>query len=265
MPAGRMRRYARGMCTLVAAVRCFDDVPLLVAANRDERLDRPARAPFLWPGPPRLVSPRDEVAGGSWLGLNEHGLFVGITNRAGAPPDPSRRSRGALVIDALGAPSAAALHRQLTELDPRSLNPFHLLYADATSAHLTWSDGSTRQQRTLEPGLHIVSERSPAEATDTPRAARIRARFDALAEAGAPGAADLRALLAEHDSDHPFDAVCVHADALGYGTRSSAVLRLAASGLGASGLWWAEGKPCVTELADRSELVHALAAAAPRG
>jgi uncharacterized protein with NRDE domain len=250
------------MCTLVAAVRCFAEVPLLVAANRDERLDRPARGPFLWPGPPRLVSPRDEVAGGSWLGINEHGVFVGITNRAGAPPDPARRSRGALVIDALAAASASALHERLADLDPRSLNPFHLLYADAASAHLTWSDGATRHQRTLESGLHVISERSPAEGTDTPRAARIRARWTALADSGPPEALALRALLSEHEANHPFDAVCVHADALGYGTRSSAVLRLAASGHSESELWWAEGKPCVTELVDRRDLLRDLAGAA---
>ncbi|MEJ7734617.1 MAG: hypothetical protein WKG00_36160, partial [Polyangiaceae bacterium] len=155
-----------------------------------------------------------------------------------------------------------AEHRRLAGLDPRSLNPFHLLYADATSAHLTWSDGATLHQRTLEPGLHIVSERSPADGTDTPRAARIRARWAALAAGGAPHALELGMLLAEHDADHPFDAVCVHADALGYGTRSSAVVRLAASGLAESELWWAEGKPCVTELVDRRDLLRNLAGAA---
>ena len=82
------------MCTLALAVGVSPSLPLVVAANRDELLARPAVPPFLWPrepGAPRILSPRDEVAGGTWLGLNEHALFVGITNRAGAPPDPARR------------------------------------------------------------------------------------------------------------------------------------------------------------------------------
>src|SRR4051812_6070784 len=116
------------MCTLIAAVHVFADMPLVIAANRDERTSRPARPPFLWPDErrPRLLAPRDEQAGGSWLGLNDLGLFVGITNRAGVALDPSRRSRGALVMDALRAPSAGDLHARLAALDARAYNPFHL-------------------------------------------------------------------------------------------------------------------------------------------
>src|SRR5206468_12767125 len=110
--------------------------PLVVAANRDERLDRPAAAPFLWSGSPRFIAPRDELAGGTWLGLNEHGLFVGLTNRAGAAPDPTRRSRGLLVTDALGAASAAELAARIALLDPRAHSPFLLVWADRAEAHL---------------------------------------------------------------------------------------------------------------------------------
>src|SRR6202012_5716865 len=92
--------YSGAMCTLAALVGASAEPPLVVAANRDELLARPAVPPFLWPGAPRVPAPRDEVGHGTWLGLNEHALFVGITNRAGAPPDRSRRSRGALVSDA---------------------------------------------------------------------------------------------------------------------------------------------------------------------
>src|SRR3954463_16360392 len=101
------------MCTLAAFVGPSPATPLVVAANRDEMLARPAVPPFLWPGAPRVLSPRDEVGGGTWLGLNEHALFVGVTNRAGAPPDRSLLSRGALVAESLRARSAASLHEQL--------------------------------------------------------------------------------------------------------------------------------------------------------
>jgi uncharacterized protein with NRDE domain len=241
------------MCTLVAAVRPTPAVPLLVAANRDELTARPAVPPLLWPGPPRSVAPRDEVAGGSWLGLNEHGLFVGITNRAGAPPDPARRSRGKLVIDALAAPSAAALHDTLAGLDPASFNPFHLLYADRASAHLTWSDGCSLHRLDLAPGLHVVTERSFGAADDR-RTDLIRRVWD---ERDTSPAA-LQALLSRHAED-PFAATCVHADAFGYGTRSSLILTLGERWHETRFLW-AEGRPCVTPYADQAGLVGRLAA-----
>ena len=242
------------MCTLAVAVGVSPALPLVVAANRDEMLARPAVPPFVWPGSPRVVSPRDEVAGGTWLGLNEHALFVGVTNRAGSAPNPSLRSRGTLVAESLRARSAAALHEHLAGLDPRAYNPFHLLYADRASAHLTWSDGKALHREDLGRGLHVLTERSFGAGNDL-RTPLVRRLWDDLR--GDFSTAALGALLARH-ADDPFAATCVHADVFGYGTRSSAILALGAR-------WedtrfhWAEGRPCVTGFVEQAALVAALA------
>jgi Transport and Golgi organisation 2 len=241
------------MCTLVVAVGVSASLPLVVAANRDELLARPAVPPFLWPGAPRVVAPRDEVALGTWLGLNENALFVGVTNRAGAAPDRSLRSRGALVAEALRAPSAAVLHERLATVDPRAYNSFHLLYADRVSAHLTWSDGAALHRADLAPGVHVVTERSFGAADDR-RGELVRRRWDDLHGDLSPAA--LGALLARHDED-PFAATCVHLDAMGYGTRSSLILMLGAQWVGTHFLW-AEGRPCVTPFAPQTALIDAL-------
>jgi uncharacterized protein with NRDE domain len=250
------------MCTLIAVVAASPSAPLLIAANRDERTTRPARPPFLWPaqGGPRFVAPRDEQAGGSWLGLSERGLFVGITNRAGVPLDPSRRSRGALVIDALRAPSAGALHARLAGLDPRSFNPFHLFYADRRAACLTYHDGQAIHQERLPPGLHIITERSLGAAGEA-RAERIRERWGEIAKANTPSPPfdALSRLLAEHAED-PIAGTCVHLDALAYGTRSSMILLLGPT-WPSTRLLWAEGRPCVTPFVDQRALLEDLVSA----
>src|SRR5207245_2738869 len=99
------------MCTLVFAVRPSPDVLLAVTGNRNEFLARPASPPRVWPELPGVLMPRDEMAGGTWLGLTARGLFVCVTNRRGAAPDPARRSRGLLVLEALRGPDAAAVLR----------------------------------------------------------------------------------------------------------------------------------------------------------
>jgi hypothetical protein len=264
------------MCTILAAVKPWPGVPLLVAANRDELLARPASPPLLWPGSPvtmgpqaapnpgalrapRVVAPRDDRAGGSWLGLNEHGLFVGITNRARATLDTTRLSRGALVMDALRARSAAALHEDLARLAPGAYNSFHLFYADRTSAHITWTDGVDLHRSTLERGLHVITERSYG-AGDGARTELLRRLWE---EEGAiarePAMDRFEKILARHASaEDPFAATCIHADALGYGTRSSMILRLGES-WAETRARWAEGKPCVTPFVDLGPLLAELA------
>jgi uncharacterized protein with NRDE domain len=234
------------MCTLVAFVGMWPEAPLVVAANRDERIDRAASGPRWWEGE-EFLAPRDEEAGGTWLGLNDARLFVGVTNRAGAPRDPARTSRGQLVVEALRLGSAREVHEALaTVLDGRRYNPFHLFYADAGGeAFVTWYDGDAVRQQALARGLAIVTERSLG-GDDRGRSERIRARVQPLLGRGTPPSLeDLAPVMREHDEAERLAATCVHVPELGYGTRSSLLLdvRIPPS----KSRWlWADGPPCVT-------------------
>jgi uncharacterized protein with NRDE domain len=240
------------MCTLIAAVSAIPETPLVIAANRDERLDRASSGPRIWPGPPRFVAPRDEVAGGTWLGVNAFGLFVGVTNRAAHPRDPSRRSRGALVVEALAARSAAELHATMAAVDPRAFNGFHLLYADRVGAHVTHNDGERLTQLDLAPGLHVVTERSFSGPTHA-RELFIRDAWATTIATREPTVDALGAILGHHDPADPLSSVCVHAEAFNYGTRSSTILLLRDEPR-ASELWFTEARPCASSFERVSEL-----------
>lgn len=242
------------MCTLLLAADVLPGLPLVVVANRDERLDRPAAPPAL-SADGRVLAPRDLVAFGTWLGLNRHGVFVAITNRFLEPKDASRVSRGALVAEALGQRSARAVHEVMADVDPARHNGFHLVYADVTGSSslgvlATVSDGAMLAQLVLGRGLHVLTERSFGAGDDRRRRARIDAAWSrsTATEDGRPStlaALDrLTTVLAEHDDDSPLDATCIHADAMGYGTRSGMVLGVDATG--AARMLWAEGPPCRT-------------------
>ena len=244
------------MCTLVAGVGQSPTVPLWVAANRDELLARPARGPERWPGED-FVAPRDEQAGGTWLGLNRHGLFVGVTNRYPAKKDDARDSRGTLVVEALRHRGAAELHRTLAALSPLRFNAFHLLYADAAAAYVTWSDGDRLFQQALPPGVHIVTERSLG-GDDRHRTEAIRAALARVASPdGVPGPDALQQVLMLHDAQNPVGASCVHVPEWGYGTRSSMVLQLHRE-LARSRWLDAPGPPCTTPYRERPDLISAL-------
>ena len=69
------------MCLLAIQYRLVPEAPILVAANREEAYDRPWHNPSIQPGKPRVMCGVDGKAGGTWLGVNQNGLFVGASNR----------------------------------------------------------------------------------------------------------------------------------------------------------------------------------------
>jgi len=241
------------MCTLAAFVRVFPAWPLVVAANRDEFLARPATPPLLLrEEPPRAVGGHDLTAGGTWLGVAETGLVAGILNRrTSTPPDPSRRSRGLLCLDLLGCPTAADAGARAAAEPAGRYNSFNLLVADRDEAFVV-SHGGGRIR--LEPGLHVLTNLD----VDDPTCPRIAASHRRFAAAGNGFAADgdvaalvarLRTILADHvtalDPRGP-GSLCVHAGA--FGTRASSVLLVSADG--ADIRWFhADGPPCTVPLA----------------
>ena len=253
------------MCTIVVATRVWPKWPLVIAANRDEALARPAEGPALREvGDTKILAPRDVEAGGTWLGLNAYALFVGITNRydpawIGGRTAPG--SRGDVVLAALQHRTARDAAEAMEGLDPARQGPFHLLMADREGAHVVWSDTQQLHRRMLPPGVHALTERS-FDAAPTQREPTLAAAVAGWRSLEAPpDVAALRALLATH-ADQTLEGVCVHADERGYGTRSSTLLRLGAAG--EVRMHHADGRPCTTPFVDLAPQVEALREAGRR-
>ena len=227
------------MCTLVVASHVLPDRPLVVVANRDEQLDRASSPPFRWNE--GFFAPRDDVAGGTWLGVNDHGVFVGITNRYLGGRDATRASRGELVVRALGMSSARAIHDAMRGVDPARYNGFHLVYADEHDVLATFADGATLAQVVLGKGVHAITERSFGAGDDRVRLRRILTAWEK---------GDLEKVLVDHDEGNPLDATCVHYPPLNYGTRSAMVLQRGGTTTNSWNMRWAEGPPCVTPFRD---------------
>ncbi|MFB6256144.1 MAG: NRDE family protein [Haloplanus sp.] len=229
------------MCTLTLAWQTFPDAPVVVAANRDERRDRPSEPPQRTESEPVVVAPRDARAGGTWIGYNDAGVFVGITNRL-AEGTTSQRSRGLLVADALRESDATAAARLVERsVDANDYDGFNLVVADRTAAFLFEWDGHFRVIQ-LDPGVHVVVNSGAAlggggALTDAfvipdgdaradraaEQAANARAVRTALTPEPGDGATDWLDRAATTLADHEF-GVCIHGN--GYGTRSSSLIRL---------------------------------------
>ena len=244
------------MCTLIALHHRIPGVALVVAANRDEFFDRPTQGPELRRTPHGvIVAPLDERAGGTWLGLNGDGVFAALTNRPCPEPDPARRSRGLLVIDALGARRAADAAEWIAALPPDTYNPFTLYLADREEAFAVTYDGKPTPVG-LAGGVHVIGNADP-NGPPTPKLARLRVRAERAAAGPAAGVLDrLADISREHDGDgSALTDACVHSGS--YGTRSSTLLRLGNT-ISEGELRYADGPPCETGYDDFSPLLRAL-------
>ena len=181
------------MCTLVILRRPNHRWPVILAANRDEMVGRPWAAPDRhWPDRPEVVAGLDRSAGGSWLGLNDHGVVAAILNRRGSlGPAPGKRSRGELVLEALDHADALAAAEALAELNPAAYRSFNMVVADNRDVYWLRNRGEA-DTRVIEvapvpDGLSMLTAydlNDPA----SPRGARHRAAFEAapIPDPGAP-------------------------------------------------------------------------------
>jgi uncharacterized protein with NRDE domain len=245
------------MCTLAIYFRVAPEWPVIVAANRDEFLDRPALDPTVLNDDPNVVGGKDLRAGGTWLGVNENGVLCGLLNRrADDGGNPRARSRGLLCLDALRRPTAEAAALFAAAENGADYNPFNLLIASREAAFVVYNRRSAIDMVKLEPGLHMLSNQDVND-FECPKISRSYNRF---AELGAradfrrdPVAMrlELARLLADHSPEldprtgRP-NSLCLHLD--NYGTRSSSLIFLGREP-GHVEHFFAAGAPCKTAYA----------------
>lgn len=225
------------MCTLIILRRPDADWPVLIAANRDEMLDRawlpPARH---WPDRGDVVAGLDRLAGGSWLGANDAGVVAGVLNRTDSlGSDPDKRSRGELVLEALDHADAALAADALSDLNGDAYRPFNMVVADNRDAYWLRSrgNGAPVERFEIAPGLSMLT----AHELNDPASPRIRRHLSAFRAASPPdpGHDDWRAwqtLMADRSfdpADGPTGAMNITTQT-GFGTSSSSLIALPAPG-----------------------------------
>lgn len=237
------------MCTVVILRRPGQSWPLILAANRDEMTTRPSRPPARhWPDRPDVVAGFDEVAGGTWLGLNGTGVLAAVMNREGAlGPATGKRSRGELVLEALDHADADMAAEALGHLDPQAYRAFNLVIADNRDTFWLKSTGDGAiETAAIEPGLSMLTARDLND-RESPRIAAFLPRFEAADPPDPDGNdwAAWEALMAAGPPDpgDPRSAMAMTPVA-GYGTLSGSLIALPADPTVARPIWrFTNGRP----------------------
>ncbi|MCF7855402.1 MAG: NRDE family protein [Candidatus Pacebacteria bacterium] len=236
------------MCLLVVNLYESAHTPVVLAANRDEYYDRPSEPPQLLNTAPQVVGGRDVRGGGTWLGVNECGLIVGLTNRRSeAKVCAHCPSRGVLCAMALRHASAAeAVGHLISHASHTRYNPFTLLAVDV---HQAWAVTNTPEWSAirLTPGWHILGNLSLDDPHD-PRVQRARellpsVRCGEISEI----IVSLKALCRDHGDETgggTQETLCMHGT--NAGTRSASITVLAPAGRMHTFLH-ADGHPCASD------------------
>lgn len=217
------------MCTVVLTLRPGHLWPLLLAANRDERLDRPWDLPGAhWPDRPGVVAGRDRLGGGTWMAVGP-GIVAAVLNRPGSlGPAPGKLSRGDLPLLAAGCATAAEAVDCLCALDAGAYRTFNLVVADRTGAWFIRGLGSGRPDAVaLTPGTHIVTAHDPDDPA-SPRGTRHLPRFR-TAPAPDPARGDWSAWITLLSDGSGGDAALNVPAREGFGTVCSSLVGIPAS------------------------------------
>jgi hypothetical protein len=178
------------MCLLVIDWKLLPEAPVLAAANREEAFDRPALPPRIVKGAisrrersrrggeaGRVLCGIDQRAGGTWLGVNEHGLLVAVTNRRAAVRTAPLRSRGMLCRELLDSPGAEeASRRAMEELDRGCYAGANFACVDFESGWVIHA-GDRLERIELAPGRHLITNQDLNDAADA-RLSLARRLFD---------------------------------------------------------------------------------------
>jgi len=229
------------MCLIALGVGLREDVPLMLAANRDEFFARATQPAQYWPDAPHLLAGRDLEQGGTWMGLTRAGRVAAVTNfREGGKARSGRRSRGWLVRDYLLSDHEP--ERYLSELRGAGdqYDGFNLLVGVADRVYYYSNRGGGVSL--LARGVHGLSNHLLN--TPWPKVERAKARLAALADTPADQLAErLFELLADDrrapDDELPETGVSLDWErvlssafirAADYGTRSSSLILIGAQG-----------------------------------
>jgi uncharacterized protein with NRDE domain len=255
------------VCLLLFSWQVERSFPLMVAANRDERLERPAQ-PFrvLRDQHPRVLGGHDDLAGGTWLAVNEHGVVAGLTNRPSPEGrDPTKRTRGELPLMLTGERTAeAGVETLLRRVRTEEYNPAWLLVGDRTALYyLALNRRGPVSVVQLGPGVHIL-ENVPLD-HPSPKSLHVGGLVAPPCGTGGSLWERLPSVLADHTvpgawpgSEDAEDqtptrlpatlAACVHTE--GYGTRSSTLVRVPSAAESRPLMLVADGAPCTAPFVD---------------
>jgi len=245
------------MCTVILFYKIVPDFPIVIAANRDEFINRSSLSPHLWPSSRQepakeIFAGKDQKAGGTWLGINNHGVVAGLTNYYTGKRDPLKASRGDIVLKCLTADNPSVVKRELTPQETGQYNPFNLFCLSPEEGFLYTNYPSPRSL-TMDKGIHVLTN-GDMDNHEDPKKNWIMQKLTALTADVIPAKPKplmtlFSPILTAHGHEGQSE-ICIHLQ--GYGTVSSCMIFIHHHWQ-ESRYFYCQGPPCKNRYQDLSE------------
>lgn len=254
---------------MIALLGFLEDYPVMVLHNRYLNRGTLEEAPRFFCGARRIYAPYDVASKGTWIGFNDSGLLVAVTNQETEMLERPTRSRGLLAMDLLdGCDSADEAKGLLTDPDARlDYRRGNFLVADADSAwHIVWNRETDVHR--LDYGGHTITTLTLFHRMDWSERAekmwenaeRRRIRAIQILDNQQPGDIEgLTAMLKEMGADHGAEkgpgSICYHYPTGEYMQTSSTIISIGAD-VSESRIQYCPGNPCENNYVDYSGIVE---------
>jgi len=144
------------MCLLFLSYKSTPGCRLILAANRDEFLDRPTAPLGFLDEKNSIIGGRDLRDGGTWLGLTQAGKIAALTNfRQGGSNRQDRISRGKIVSEFLHSSETPEAFVNSLAINREQYNGFNLICGDEDQ--LVYYSNKAPGSRILGAGFYGLS------------------------------------------------------------------------------------------------------------
>lgn len=152
----KMVKGVVSMCLILFAYHVHPEIPLIVAANRDEFYQRPTKAAHFWKDRPDILAGRDLEKMGTWMGISKNGRFAALTNyRNPHEETEGKRSRGELVVQYLTYNGNSEDYIKRLEKEKGDFPGYNILIGDVNK--LYYYSNVNSQMKVIEPGIYGLS------------------------------------------------------------------------------------------------------------
>jgi len=222
------------MCLIFLSYNQHPKYPLIIAANRDEFLDRPALPMDYWPENPNILAGQDLTGGGTWLGVTTSGYFSMLTNyRDMANIKTNAPTRGKLVLDYLKGEFDPATYLQALDASGGQYNGYNILLG---TMHNPWYY-SNQNHKFYQLGSGLYGLSNALLDSNWPKVDRGKTAFRELVESNNVNSESLFELMINKeladDDQLPDTGIGIEKEKLlssmfidmqGYGTRNTTIL-----------------------------------------